>query len=149
MKNRIATILATCFYCGKLPAWPGTWGSLMAVALVFLFSLQDHLIWLWSIIACLFLIGVWAASCYTVHDAKEIVIDEVVGQLLVVALLHTSDKYGLIFSFFAFRFFDILKPWPIDLIDSKIRNAFGVMFDDILAALYTFVVLFIYYHHFS
>ena len=82
-------------------------------------------------------------------DAKEIVIDEFVGQsipiLTIYGLLQKNDidnflLYTLL-SFFLFRLFDILKPYPINKIDEKMKNGFGVILDDIVAGIYSVIIL--------
>jgi len=82
-------------------------------------------------------------------DAKEIVIDEFIGQSIPILIFYSSisflesEKFFIftIISFFFFRFFDILKPYPINLIDQKIKNGFGVIFDDIIAGLYSIIAI--------
>ena len=85
-------------------------------------------------------------------DAKEIVIDEFVGQniplffLLFIPL--NTNTYNkdfvtlIILSFFFFRFFDILKPYPINLIDKKMKNGFGVMLDDVIAGIFSALLIY-------
>ena len=98
--------------------------------------------------AVLFALGLWAAKAYLAHtrdpDPGAIVIDEVVGQLLAVAAAGLDPlAFGL--GFVAFRFFDILKPWPIKAIERGIGGALGVMADDIAAALYAALILAAYF----
>jgi phosphatidylglycerophosphatase A len=145
--------IATWFYAGLLRPAPGTWGSLASLPFAYL------MIWAgWGVgyllAACtvVFIIGWWATYEETKgkddHDPSEIVIDEVVGQWLAlspfflfntmfdfseVSGLHSIEFYihfGMAFALF--RFFDILKPWPISWADKK-STPFGVMFDDVLA----------------
>ena len=89
----------------------------------------------------------------------EIVFDEFVGQSIpLIALLYPKfimnfdatiyTKYfylWIVLSFFLFRFFDIIKPFPINLVDEKMKNALGVMLDDIIAGIYTTIVIYIIY----
>ena len=87
-------------------------------------------------------------------DSKEIVIDEYLGQSIPILffyfiLLEASasiDFFSIIvlISFIGFRFFDILKPYPINYIDNNFKNGFGVVFDDIIAGIFTTVVLYIF-----
>lgn len=138
-----AKLLGTWFGSGLSPKMSGTCGSI--AALPFAYVIQT--IWgnsallLASIIA--FFVGWWASHVYLRYtdasDPKEIVIDEVAGQWLVLSFLYpTFNSYlaGLV----VFRLFDIVKPWPISWSDRKIKGGFGVMFDDILAAFYPFVL---------
>lgn len=100
---------------------------------------------LFSAAALAFALGRWAVQIHMdeggVHDPGYIVIDEVVGQwlTLLVAPLH---PLAYVVGLLAFRFFDILKPWPIGWLDQNVRDAFGVMIDDVVAALYAGVVLY-------
>jgi phosphatidylglycerophosphatase A len=87
------------------------------------------------------------------HDAKLIVIDEVVGQCLVVVLLEAflpgliDVMLLLVLSFLGFRLFDIAKPWPVGWVDSRVQGGFGVMLDDVVAAL--LAVLFLAGNYFA
>ena len=111
------------------------------------------------------IVGVHASNKYMQltkkHDSKEIIIDEVVGQTLTILVtlpitfiaLHelaqknrviVYDDVVLVVAVLAnvilFRFFDILKPWPINIVDQKVRNGFGVMLDDALAAVFSIII---------
>ena len=66
--------------------------------------------------------------------------DEFCGQLLVLIFFEISLLYYIL-SFILFRVFDILKPWPINLVDKRMKNSFGIFFDDILAAVYAILVI--------
>ena len=84
-------------------------------------------------------------------DTRQIVIDEVIGQSIPIFLIEYivysqtqsfgADLYLYVISFFLFRFFDILKPFPIGYFDKNYKNSFGILFDDVLAGIYTLVVL--------
>ena len=127
---KFSFFLATFFGVGLFPVAPGTLGSLAAALLV---------------IAVIFVIGVLASKAVEAdlgsHDAKLIVIDEVVGQCLVVVLLEAflpgliDVMLLLVLSFLGFRLFDIAKPWPVGWVDSRVQGGFGVMLDDVVAAL--------------
>ncbi|MFV1849837.1 MAG: phosphatidylglycerophosphatase A [Thalassospira sp.] len=145
----LITCAATWFYSGKSPKAPGTAGSLAALPfgwLIWVYGGNSALI-VASIIV--FAIGVWAAHQYShllgIHDAGEIVIDEVVGQwmcLLVIPLgAGWSDLVWLLVAFVAFRIFDIAKPWPIRWVDRRVGGGFGIMFDDVLAGVFAMISL--------
>ncbi len=89
-----------------------------------------------------FFIGCWAADKYqqssTRPDAPEVVIDELSGQWLSLAFLPPDLIYFGV-GFLLFRLYDIAKPWPINLVDRCVKGGFGVMADDILAALYVYL----------
>ena len=101
--------------------------------------------WLLFIAAVLvFGIGCWAAQVYdnadASHDASAIVIDEVAGQWLVL-LVAPFTPLGFLSAFLLFRLFDIVKPWPVGWIDKNVSGGFGVMLDDVGAAIFAAVVL--------
>ena len=154
-------LISTWFYIGLLKPAPGTWGSLGSLPFIYVFLLLDFSIWhLITLCTLIFFLGWWAT--FIEHDPAEIVIDEVVGQWITFSPLflilsnikfNTSISENTIFinadssvysmhimyificAFALFRFFDILKPWPISWAD-QISSPFGVMFDDVLAGLY-------------
>ena len=74
-------------------------------------------------------------------DDKSIVIDEIIGYLSFMIFFDTNVT-NIIIGFLLFRFFDILKPFPISYVDKKIKNSFGVIFDDLLAGLFSGILLF-------
>ena len=141
---RFPMFVATFFGAGLSPVAPGTVGSLAALPLAyFLLSVPTGSAML--AIAVLFLMGVWASNAVEAaleqHDASLIVIDEVVGQCLVVVLLDVclrglvDTTLLLLLSFIAFRLFDIVKPWPVGWVDNEVEGGLGVMLDDAVAAL--------------
>ena len=91
-----------------------------------------------------FLAGIWicgrTSSDLGVHDHGGIVWDEIIGYLLAMALAPDGWIWILV-GFLLFRFFDILKPWPIRWCDQRVAGGFGIMFDDLLAGLYAGVVM--------
>jgi phosphatidylglycerophosphatase A len=132
--------IATWFGCGLSPVVSGTAGSLGALpfAYVIQFYFGNTALFCASII--MFLIGWWASNEYLRHtgrddDPREIVVDEVAAQWLLLSVLFPTWQSYLI-GFVLFRAFDIVKPWPISVADREIHGGFGVMFDDTLAALY-------------
>jgi len=126
---------------------PGTWGSLGALPVGLIVFGATGLTGLGMAILGVFFIGVWAANRFDAaqgtHDSKMIVIDEVAGQW--IALLPALYFWGmnpvmLLIGFVLFRFFDILKPWPVCFFDQNISGGLGVMLDDVAAGLYAAVV---------
>lgn len=148
--RRPAVLLATWFGSGLLPWMPGTWGSLAALPAAWLIEGAFGWIGLAAASLAVFLVGVTVSNAVIAtgedQDPGLIVIDEVAGQwitLLPVALTTpTADPvlYGVGFVFF--RFFDILKPWPVSWADARIKGGLGVMLDDVLAALYAGALLY-------
>jgi len=135
--------IATGAHSGFLPKAPGTWGSAVGVLLWLLIGRLD-LLPLLIVIGVLFIIGVFSAGAAEKildrGDPPQVVIDEVVGQL--IALIAVPLQPGpIVLSFLLFRFFDILKPFPIGWIDRHLHGGLGIMLDDIIAGLYTLLIL--------
>jgi phosphatidylglycerophosphatase A len=135
----LATCLATWFGAGRLPWAPGTWGSLFALPLAWLLLALGGP-WLLLIAAALvFALGLWAADRYMkavgLHDPGAVVIDEVAGQWLTLAIA-PLDPLAFLLGFVLFRVADVLKPWPASWLDRRVGGAFGVMIDDVAAAVY-------------
>lgn len=137
-------LLATWFGSGLLPKAPGTWGS--AAALPFAWVIRDAYGWEGLAIAAaiVFAVGVWASHVYVrdsgAEDPGPVVIDEVAGQWLVLLPVPT-DPWLYLAGFAAFRFVDIVKPWPASWADQQVHGGLGVMLDDVLAAIYGAAVL--------
>jgi phosphatidylglycerophosphatase A len=122
---------------------PGTAGTVAAIPFAVLFK-QVPLPLFWVVLAALFFAGVYlcgvASRMIGRHDPGNIVWDEMVGFWLTVALLPVTWAWWLA-GFIAFRLFDILKPWPIRWLDRHVSGGFGIMLDDVVAALYAMLVL--------
>lgn len=139
-----AALLATWFGTGLLPFAPGSFGALSALPLAWLLVAWGGSALLLLAAAAIFAVGLWASARYMaahgVHDPNAVVIDEVVGQWLTLALVPLDPLvYGL--GFLLFRIFDVIKPWPVNWIDRRVGGAFGVMIDDVAAAVYAGLVL--------
>ncbi len=130
--------LASWFGCGFINPAPGTWGSIGALPFGILIYAIGGQIALLVAAVLITIIGLWAAHKFDGamdgHDSKMIVIDEVAGQWIAM-LPAALNPFLIIFSLIAFRFFDILKPWPVSFFDKQISGAVGVMGDDIIAGL--------------
>lgn len=135
--------LAFGFGSGLSPFAPGTMGTIMAIP--FAIALK-HLSpgWYWLVMSLTFALGVWVCGHVSrklgVHDHGGIVWDEMVGYWITVALIPLQWPW-LLAGFILFRIFDILKPWPINQLDQKVSGGFGIMIDDVLAALYALAIL--------
>tara|TARA_A100001011_G_C14180853_1_gene786826 strand:+ start:26 stop:484 length:459 start_codon:yes stop_codon:yes gene_type:complete len=142
IKYRFSEVIGTMFYIGKIPLAPGTWGSLVALLLWYLIKpkIIDPLFLL--ITGGLFFIGIAVSEIITRqldnYDPKEIVIDEWVGMWIALYLVPHSIFWGLV-SFFLFRFFDIFKPGPVQIMDD-IHSPIGVMLDDVVAGILALLV---------
>lgn len=137
-----ANFLALGGGLGLAPRAPGTFGTLLGIPLLFLMphSLAGYLV----VLAVLSVIGVWCchqcARDLGVHDHPGIVWDEVVGYLITMIAVPRSALW-IVVGFAVFRFFDILKPWPISWIDRRVHGGLGIMLDDMLAALFSLAVM--------
>jgi len=136
--------LATFFGAGYLPVAPGTWASAATVLIVYFTPLSSApFLLLAAVTAAVFAVGVPAATACEKHYAKKdprpCVIDEVAGQLVALWLL---PRQALLYiaAFFLFRFFDILKPFPVRRSES-LPSGLGIMTDDVLAGGYGLAVL--------
>ena len=141
---RGTAIFVTWFGTGWLPGAPGSWGSLAALPFAWIIlSYGDPSLLAFASVA-LFALGVWASDIAVREtqtvDPGWIVIDEVVGQWLTLLAAPFSIA-GFIAGFVLFRLFDIWKPFPIRLVERRLEGGFGVMADDVLAAIYAAAVL--------
>jgi phosphatidylglycerophosphatase A len=133
---------ATFFGVGFLPRMPGTWGSMCGAGIYLLTRYSWPAYWSAAILitAAGFLVSGKYEAAQRYKDPPEIVIDEVSGMLFTYALVSFSLA-NLAAGFCLFRFFDIVKPYPIRNIESLPGSA-GIMLDDLLAALYSAVSLY-------
>lgn len=141
--QRLILALTSNLGLGYIPFAPGTFGTLAGIPAFFLLSFLCP----WGragIFLALLLVSFWlagkAGKFYGIIDDKRIVIDELVGYLTGVLWFSFSWPTALA-GFALFRFFDILKPWPVCWFDRKMKNAFGVVLDDLMAGLYTAAIL--------
>jgi len=137
--------LATGFGLGLIPIAPGTFGSILGIVLFLVLAhLYLPIFWLSLIILILYFFSYLAIQSalriIKKSDPGVIVIDEVLGVMLVMMTIPPDPKWALL-GFIMFRMFDILKPWPINQVDSKLKNALGVILDDVLAALYAGILI--------
>ena len=140
--------LVTGFYSGKIKYMPGTFGTLVGVLIFQLISFNSllnniFLLLILFFLSLLLLNYSYKESIFLNKDDKSIVIDEIFGYLIFM-IFFENNPINLLVGFMLFRFFDILKPFPISLIDKNIKNSFGVMFDDVIAALFSGVGLFLF-----
>lgn len=137
--------LAFGFGSGLFAKAPGTAGTLLGI-LAWMFLVKLSLVTYTIVIVIAALAGIYfcgkTARDLNVHDHSGIVWDEIVGIWLAMILVPVT--WGWIFvSFLLFRFFDILKPWPISWIDKNISGGIGIMADDLLAGGFTAIVLYV------
>ena len=158
MIKTINTLFVTMFGLGKIPKIPGTIGSLATIIILyFLFhilNLSSNLI-----LISLIIIFIFSFLAVATHirdnenkDPKEVIIDEFIGQSIPIYLYeisHGTEKsadeaiifYGI--CFVLFRFFDIVKPFPVSYFDKNFKNYFGIIMDDIMAGLYSMLLIYL------
>src|SRR5262245_48972027 len=136
--RRLGVFVATCAHVGYAPVAPGTFGSLVALVLYYLIRRQQSTTIELGAIAVIVVIGLWSATEAEHHfggiDPGPVVIDEVVGMLMTLAL-HPVNIWGAIVGFLIFRVLDIVKPWPARRLE-LLPGGFGVVLDDMMAGVY-------------
>ena len=156
MIKKFNSIFVTMFSLGRIGFLPGTFGSLATVIFLFvcfhILNISSNIILIILVIA--FAYSFIAIKNYTENnenkDPGEIIIDEFIGQAIPIYLyeishgtVKTMDQAVIIYivCFILFRFFDILKPFPVSYFDKKHKNSFGVVMDDVCAGLYVVLSL--------
>ena len=159
MIDKLNFIFVTFFGIGKIKKIPGTFASLFTTLLLFflfhILNFSPNIILV--IIILIFFISLFAVKIYikdlSNKDPKEVVIDEVIGQsipLYIYEVSHNITKDSIdalkfyLIIFILFRFFDIVKPFPVNYFDKNFKNSFGVIMDDVCAGLYVVLVLILY-----
>ena len=156
MIKSINFLFVTMFGLGKIRPIPGTLGSLATIIILYFFfhvlKISSNIIFFGLFI--IFLYSFFAVSYYTKSsenkDPGEIIIDEFIGQSIPIYLYeisHGTEKnsddsmiiYGI--CFILFRYFDIMKPFPVSYFDKKYKNSFGVIMDDVCAGIYVVLSL--------
>ena len=147
---KLAKLIVTFIFIGQAKVAPGSIASLLTTIVFYMFAMNLDFIIFVIIILATTILSFFAINLYTTDlekkDRSEIVIDEVVGQsLALLPLLFFEEKflpdiYTCFMSFIFFRFFDIVKPFPIYLFD-RMNNTFGIIFDDILAGIFSALLL--------
>ena len=146
----ILRFILTGFYIGKIKYAPGTFGTLLAVPLFLLIqdlNLISKILFVFLFfLLSLFLLSIsYKRKVFDEIDDKSIVIDEIIGYLVFI-IFFENTLFVLTVGFLLFRLFDIIKPYPISLIDKRMKNALGVILDDIIAGLFSGITLFIIIH---
>ena len=156
MIKNLNTLFVTMFGLGKIPKIPGTFGSLATIIILYIFfhiiDLSSNIVLLGLII--IFIFSFTAVAAYIKDnenkDPKEVVVDEFIGQSIPIYLyevshgINKSSEEAIIFygiCFVLFRFFDIVKPFPVNFFDKKFKNSFGVIMDDVCAGFYVVLSL--------
>lgn len=138
-------LLATGFGSGLLPIIPGTMGSLAAIPFwLLMYWLLP--VWLcWFIILFGFVVGIVicqrTSDDMQVHDHGSIVWDEFIGMWMTLMVIPLVSWQWVLIAFVLFRFFDMLKHWPIGWFDRQVGGGLGIMLDDIIAAIFAMVIV--------
>lgn len=138
IRKAIIKIISTFFYIGYLPFIPGTFGSMAGVFLYYLLK-KDPILLSCILIILGFLVSGPAERILNKKDARCIVIDEVCGMLLSLSFLPYDIKI-VVLAFILFRILDALKPFPLDRLQ-RLKGSPGIMADDLVAGLYTNIIL--------
>jgi phosphatidylglycerophosphatase A len=152
MIKKFNLLFLSLFGIGKIKYAPGTIASL-ATCLVFIYLVHYlSILFIFFFTLLIFIYSFFAINnsyeSYDSKDPKEIVIDEFVGQMLpllaipIYEILYPSSKiYYCIIAFVLFRFFDILKPFPISYVDKNTDGALGIMMDDVIAGFFAIIIM--------
>lgn len=138
-------LISLGFGSGLSPVAPGTFGTLFAWASFA--ALNRYLTVLdWGVLIVVgFFAGIWisgfTAKKLGIEDPSSIVWDEVVAFWLVLLMVTPVSLTGQVWAFVVFRFFDMVKPPPIRYFDRRLKGGFGIMFDDLVAAFFTLLVI--------
>ncbi len=148
--EKINKFFLTFFYTGYLPIAPGTWASLFTSIIIFYtFKHLPFALYIF-IFSAFFIIGSIGADIitkkYEIEDPRWIVIDEVIGMMITLLPLYYNTVFNykvFIAGFFLFRIFDVIKPFPVSWADRNIKNGWGIMLDDVLAGIYSAIILYL------
>lgn len=136
--RRLGVFIATCAYVGYAPVAPGTFGSAVGLVVYYLVRRQASMAIELATIAVILVIGLWSATEAEHHfggiDPGPVVIDEVIGMLVTLAL-HPVNLAGAVTGFFIFRLLDIVKPWPARRLE-HLPGGVGIVLDDVMAGIY-------------
>ena len=135
--------IAFGFGSGAAPFAPGTFGTLVAIPIYLL--MVPLSLWIYfAVVLLMTMVGIWLCHVTSkdlgVHDHSGIVWDEIVGYLITM-MAAPQGIVWIVVGFLLFRFFDIVKPWPIRRIDQQVEGGWGIMLDDIIAGIFSWLVL--------
>ncbi len=137
-------LLALGFGTGLAPRMPGTFGTVAGMILYLLLAPEHNWLLYGGIVLVSFSAGIaicaYTAKALNVHDHSGIVWDEIVGYWITMLMVPNTLQWAII-GFCLFRLFDIWKPWPISLADKKLKGGLGIMLDDVLAGLFSLLII--------
>jgi phosphatidylglycerophosphatase A len=141
--ERVILFVATGAYSGYSPIAPGTAGTLAGIGIYLIIYNPNPLIYT-TILLLLFFLAVLisdkAEKILLENDSRHIVIDEIFGFMVTMAFIPSSLLY-IVLGFFFFRVFDILKIFPVNFFDKKVKNGYGIVLDDLFAGIYANLLL--------
>lgn len=141
--RRLGVFIATFGYIGYAPIAPGTFGSAAGLAVFYAVRASGSTVVELATIVILFVIGIWSGTEAEHHfggiDPGPVVLDEVVGMLITLALIPVNAA-GAVVGFLVFRVLDVVKPWPSAQMEG-LPGGLGVMADDGMAAIYGNVIM--------
>ena len=148
--NKISQIFSTLFFIGYVKWAPGTIGSIFSlITIIFLHNILNENEFI-ILFICILLMATICIKIYSKsvnkHDAKEIIIDEFLGIYLIIICsfnfkIFNNEFIKILLILLFFRIFDILKPFPANWIDKNMKNSYGIIVDDIIAGIYTIIIL--------
>tara|TARA_X000000368_G_scaffold339811_1_gene277936 strand:- start:1302 stop:1760 length:459 start_codon:yes stop_codon:yes gene_type:complete len=146
MIEKIIKLYLTGLCIGNLKYAPGTFGTMLAIPIYILIANNNInfniiFILILTLLSIFILKLSYKKLIYRNNDDKSIVIDEIIGYLSFMIFFEPTFN-NIIFGFFIFRFFDIIKPFPISIIDKNIKNSLGIILDDIVAGLFSGISLY-------
>ena len=148
--NKISQIFSTLFFIGYVKWAPGTIGSLFSLIIIILLHNIVNKNEFVILFICILLMATICIKIYSKsvnkHDAKEIVIDEFLGIYLIIIFSYDFEIFNnefikILLILLFFRIFDIIKPFPANWIDKNMKNSYGIIADDIIAGIYTIIIL--------
>ena len=141
--KRPVCFLGLGFGSGLIPKAPGTFGTIAAIPIYWLMKDLSLAIYV-AITVVAFLAGIWicqkSADWLGKDDPSAVVWDEIVGYLITM-IAAPSGWQWLLLGFVLFRFFDIVKPWPISWADKSLHGGLGIMVDDVIAGMFSLGIL--------
>ena len=145
----ISNLFVTFFYIGKSPLAPGTLGSFMGVVLWYYLISIDFLylmiFFIFYTILSYILINIYLKNSND-DDPSEVISDEIIGQLIPLSIVSiVDDTYLILIAFISFRIFDIFKFYPANKAE-ELPGASGVILDDVIAGIYSLIIVFISKH---
>ena len=156
MIRKLNLLILTLFGIGNSKYAPGTVASFTTCLIyIYFYNIEVDILLLIIFTSAIFIYSVYSIdnfkNSFSEIDAKEIVVDEFIGQSIPVLTIYSlveknNLNHFILFTFIAFilfRIFDIWKPYPIKKIDKEIKNGFGIILDDVVAGIYSIIVLLI------